>query len=252
MMRVIDHPTMLKDGSGWGAMAGVSAAYLAAKGFTGAPALTVTHDDVVDLWADLGRSWRIKEQYFKAFPVCRWAQPPAQAVLDLRAAHGLTSQDVAQIEIATFHQSKRLATRAPRTTEQAQYSTAFPAAVAMVKGAIGPADVSAEAFADPEVQRLATTMVITEDAGFNAAFPQRRIARVTLTLTDGRQLVSADTEAQGDPEDPVSYATVAQKFYNYAQPSLGAERTQAIETAVQSLGDRTGCARLFDLILTPV
>jgi 2-methylcitrate dehydratase PrpD len=27
MMRVIDAPTMVKDGSGWGAMAGVSAAY---------------------------------------------------------------------------------------------------------------------------------------------------------------------------------------------------------------------------------
>ena len=41
MMRCIDHPTMLKDGSGWGAMCGVSAAYLAADGFTGAPAVTV-------------------------------------------------------------------------------------------------------------------------------------------------------------------------------------------------------------------
>ena len=39
MMRVIDAPTMLKDGSGWGAMAGVSAAYLARSGFTGAPAI---------------------------------------------------------------------------------------------------------------------------------------------------------------------------------------------------------------------
>ncbi|MEM6729809.1 MAG: MmgE/PrpD family protein, partial [Pseudomonadota bacterium] len=41
MMRCIDHPTMLKDGSGWGAMAGVSAVDLAKKGFTGAPALTL-------------------------------------------------------------------------------------------------------------------------------------------------------------------------------------------------------------------
>ncbi|MBT6101887.1 MAG: MmgE/PrpD family protein, partial [Oceanospirillaceae bacterium] len=39
MMRNIDHPTMLKDGSGWGAMVGTSAAYLAAEGFTGAPAI---------------------------------------------------------------------------------------------------------------------------------------------------------------------------------------------------------------------
>jgi len=41
MMRCIDHPTMLKDGSGWGAMCGVSAIDLAARGFTGAPAITV-------------------------------------------------------------------------------------------------------------------------------------------------------------------------------------------------------------------
>jgi 2-methylcitrate dehydratase PrpD len=37
MMRCIDHPTMVKDGSGFGALAGVSAACLAADGFTGAP-----------------------------------------------------------------------------------------------------------------------------------------------------------------------------------------------------------------------
>ena len=38
MMRCIDFPTMVKDGSDWGAAVGVSAAYLARDGFTGAPA----------------------------------------------------------------------------------------------------------------------------------------------------------------------------------------------------------------------
>jgi 2-methylcitrate dehydratase PrpD len=32
---------MVKDGSGWGAMCGVSAARMAKAGFTGAPALTL-------------------------------------------------------------------------------------------------------------------------------------------------------------------------------------------------------------------
>src|SRR3546814_7494741 len=40
MMRVIDHPTMLKDDSDMGAMSGVSAELLSAAGFTGAPADT--------------------------------------------------------------------------------------------------------------------------------------------------------------------------------------------------------------------
>jgi 2-methylcitrate dehydratase PrpD len=37
VMKVASNPTMLKDGSGWGAMTGVSAAYMARSGFTGAP-----------------------------------------------------------------------------------------------------------------------------------------------------------------------------------------------------------------------
>lgn len=65
MMRCIDHPTMVKDGSGWGAMAGVAAACLAREGFTGAPAITVEGEAVEEYWRDLGQRWRIAEQYMK-------------------------------------------------------------------------------------------------------------------------------------------------------------------------------------------
>ncbi|MEM9271145.1 MAG: MmgE/PrpD family protein, partial [Pseudomonadota bacterium] len=88
MMRCIDHPTMVKDGSGWGAMAGLSAAYLARDGFTGAPALTVTDAQVAGLWSDLGQRWYMLDQYFKPQPVCRWAQPAVVAALAVQAAHG--------------------------------------------------------------------------------------------------------------------------------------------------------------------
>lgn len=57
MMRCIDFPTMLRDGVGWGAPSGVTAAYLAAEGFTGAPALTCEGEDAAPYWADLGSRW---------------------------------------------------------------------------------------------------------------------------------------------------------------------------------------------------
>ena len=252
MMRGVDHPTMVKDGSGWGAMAGVSAAYLAAEGFTGAPAITVEGNDVSDLWDDLGQTWRIAEQYYKHFPVCRWAQPPLQAVLNLRQAHKLTSEDIEKIEITTFHQSKRLATRAPTTTEEAQYSTAYPTAVAMVRGRVTPDDVMEESFSDPEIKRLAAGMTIIEDDTYNAAFPAMRISSVTLTLKDGQQLVSGDTQARGDPEIPVTQDEVRAKFYAYAQPKLGAERTKALEYAVDQLGNGRGLDSLSELIFAPI
>ncbi|MEO9777500.1 MAG: MmgE/PrpD family protein [Sedimentitalea sp.] len=250
MMRCIDHPTMVKDGSGWGAMTGVSAAYLAADGFTGAPAITVEGDDVSDLWSDVGIKWRIFEQYYKPHPVCRWAQPPLRAVLDLRARHNLTSDQVERIEVTTFHQSLRLAVRCPRTTEEAQYSTSFPTAVAMVRGDVGPDDVAQGALSDPEILRLSESMIVTESDAYNAAFPGNRIAHVSLVLKDGRRLTSDPTEASGDPETPASLQDVREKYYAWASPVIGAARTKAISKAIDALG--TGADNtLPDLILAP-
>ncbi|MGF1561125.1 MAG: MmgE/PrpD family protein [Geminicoccaceae bacterium] len=251
MMRCIDHPTMLKDGSGWGAMVGVSAAYLAADGFTGAPAITLEGDDVADIWADLGTTWRIYEQYWKAFPVCRWAQPAVQAVLDLRAGHKLHAHDVERIEVVTFHEAVRLAMRCPATTEQAQYSTAFPAAAALVRGQVGADEVSPAAFDDPDILRLASGMTVREDPAYNEAFPAWRYARVKLHLTDGRVLESPKTEAPGDPESPADDAAVRAKYRLLAGAALGAPRAQAIEAAIDALEDSADLAPFLALVQTP-
>jgi 2-methylcitrate dehydratase PrpD len=85
ILRACESPTMVKDGSGWGAHVGVTAALLARDGFTGAPALTIERDDARAFWDDLGSRWRIREQYFKAYPVCRWAQPAVEARTSLAA-----------------------------------------------------------------------------------------------------------------------------------------------------------------------
>ncbi|MEM9148318.1 MAG: MmgE/PrpD family protein [Pseudomonadota bacterium] len=236
MMRCIDHPTMLKDGSGWGAMAGVSAAYLAADGFTGAPAVTVESPDVADLWGTLGQRWYTSEQYLKPHPVCRWAQPPIAAVLALRDEHGLTAADVERIEIQTFHESVRLATRRPRTTEEAQYSTAFPVAAAMVRGRVGAAEVEEAAFRDREILRLADSIVVSEDEECNDRFPAQRCARVAIVLTDGRRLQSGLTEARGDPEAPLPMSEVRAKYRALAEPVMGRDRANALESMIDALG----------------
>src|SRR4029453_14425300 len=87
-------PTMVKDGSGWGAHVGITAALLARDGFTGAPALTVEHADAAAFWNDIGTRWRIREQYFKAYLVCRWAQPAIEGALALQRTHGFAAEQV--------------------------------------------------------------------------------------------------------------------------------------------------------------
>lgn len=249
MMRLIDHPSMLKDGAGWGAMAGASAVDLARAGFSGAPALIV--EQTPDHWADLGERWFALEQYYKPYPVCRWAQPPIEGVLAHRRAHGLTSDQVERIEVTTFHESIRLATSAPQATDEAQYSTSFPCAVALVRGDVTPADIADEALFDPEILRLSKSMVLHESDHANAAFPLRRYAKVDLVLRDGRVLEGDYMEPRWDPTAPPTSAELREKFHKYAVPVVGAQRAAAIEATVDGL-ENGGLGAFFDLITTPI
>jgi len=253
IMRCVDYPTMVKDGAGWGAMAGVSAAYLAADGFTGAPALTVEGDDVVEIWSDLGMRWRILEQYFKAYPVCRWAQPAIEAALTLQRQHHLAPRDIRRVEVITFHQGVRLATRQPVSSDQAQYSLPFPVAAALVRGQVGAAEVTGEALHDPDILRLAHEMILTEDAGYNARFPAERWAHVTFELADGTHLTSPPMEARGGEHNPLSDAELQEKYRLLAEPVLGIDRARRIEKCVARLADaESTLVELRELLLTPV
>ncbi|WP_372885549.1 MmgE/PrpD family protein [Shimia sp.] len=249
MMRVIDHPTMLKDGAGWGSMCAVSAVNFAARGFTGAPAITV--EQAPEHWQDLGARWRILEQYYKPYPVCRWAQPPIEGALDLLKRHRLSHRDIARVVIHTFHESMRLATTHPADGDAAQYSTSFPVAIALVHGDVRPEHLTGDALRDPDVLRLSEAMEIHEDPFANDHFPDRRFARVSLILRDGRRHDGDWSEPRWDHSAPPSEAEFRQKYHALADPVLGRPWADAIEEALASLG-QTRLRALSDQLLRPI
>ena len=251
MMRCIDHPTMLKDGSGWGAMAGVSAAYLAQSGFTGAPAISVEGSDVSSIWSTFGKHWLILEQYFKPYPVCRWAQPATEAALSIQREFEINHESVDHIEVYTFKEGCNLATRSPVNTEQAQYSLPFPVAAALVFGKIGPQEVDGEHLVDERVLRLSRTMKLIEHQEYNDVFPQERFAHVSVFLKDGTEHRSERHRAEGDPETPLSESVIKAKFDDYAGKAVGKDRASKIRDIVENLDRAESIQPLLELLHDP-
>lgn len=254
MMRCIAHPTMLKDGSAWGAVGGVSAAFLARDGFTGAPAVSI--EDAPGYWGDLGTRWTILEQYVKPYPVCRWAQPAVRGALELRDRAEISPDDIVRIEVRSFAEAVALAARTPSTTEEAQYSLPFPVAVALVHGDILPEHIDEPALSDPAIRRLSADVSLVEDPALSKRFPAERLAAVTVELKDGRRLESGTVAALGDSEEPLSDAHIAEKFEKYAAPSIGRAATNAMRNLVWTFGkDGSGhgdaAASLCDALLSP-
>ena len=204
MMRDIDHPAMVKHGIGWGAMTGVMAAGLASQGFTGIPSILAYDsyrgwsDDIGDqyIMAD-GVGWKEK-----GYACCGWAHAAVEGARSLVQTHGLALGEIAAIRVEGFHETVRLGTRLPRTTEEAQFNVAWPVAAMLVDGEIGPAQTTEDRLDDPEIRSVAGRVELVESEELNELCrlyeigdPRGRFAsKVTVVLEDGRAFDSGLVE----------------------------------------------------------
>jgi len=253
MMRCIDHPTMLRDGVGWGAPSGVTAAYLAREGFTGAPALTCEGGEAAPFWDGLGTDWlTLAHTHYKAYPCCRWAHPAIDGAAHLMQAHSLTPDQVASAEIRTFHYATRLAGHAPQTLDEFAYAIAFPVAMMIVRGQIGPDELTKDTLQDPDILRLSKAVSLIDDPELTARSIAQRWAQVTLILTDGTRLEDVPRTPRGDVDAPLSDAELGRKYQVFAQPVLGATRAQDLADLCANFDtlDAAGVGALLDLCLS--
>jgi len=254
MMRCIDFPTMLRDGVGWGAPSGVTAAYLAREGFTGAPALTCEGNDAEPYWNDLGDKWlTVEHTHYKPYPCCRWAHPSLDAVQELMAKNNLSHTQVKAVKIKTFHNATRLAGHEPQSLDEFTYAIAFPVAAMIVRGKVGIDELTPETLQDPDILRISRATELIDDPHLTKISVDKRWAQVTIIDTDGVEYADAPRTPRGDVDIPLSETEISTKFHSFADPVLGAKRAKRIEEL--SVRFDTLCSddfsKLMDLCLEP-
>lgn len=249
-MRSVDHPSMLKDGIGWGAMAGLASARLADKGFTGIPSL-FDEDGAESPFAEsLGHEYLMRGLYFKPYPCCRWAQPAVEGALAAARELDVGADEIARVQVYTFEAATRLRSTAPRTTEEAQFSLPWPVACALVDGTIGPDQMLEHGLADPARQALAGRVEMICDPELEKGFPARALAQVEVEASDGRRVRSGVLAARGDAETKPSDEELAGKFESFVEPVLGSGRAAELACAIQKLPDAAD-VEAFAALLRP-
>jgi len=216
MMKIIDTPTMLKDGSGFGAFVGLKAALLAKAGFTGAPSLLLFSKKTKKYWKDLGQKYEIKRQYFKPYPVCRWAQPSIEAVISLH------KQQIKSVTVETFHEASRLNNKIPKTTEEAQYALKYPIVLTLLKEDLTKKIVENNFKINERTKELFKKVKIKEKKEFNKVFPAKRLAKIKIKMNNSDIYKSDVKEAIWGENDTPSYEHIKNKFfvlcaYNYTK-----------------------------------
>lgn len=173
------------------------------------------------------------------------------AAQDLMAAHGLTADRVASVEIRTFHYATRLAGHEPQTMDDLAYSIAWPVAAIIARGRLGPQELTPEALRDPEILRLSRATRLIDDPDLTARSVAQRWAAVALVLTDGQKLEAPPRTPRGDVDDPLSDGEISAKFHLLAGDIL-APRAAEVEDLCGRFDrlDAVGFARLMDLVLS--
>lgn len=236
MMREVANPTMLHDGSGMGALVGLSSVVMAEQGFTGAPAITLEAPEAASHWADLGQVWITDLQYVKPYPICRWAHAPIDGAKLLRDRHGIEHEKIARITINSFAESIALYPGMPNHSARAQYALAFPVAWMLVSGQIGLDQISGEGLTDPRVARLVALTEGRIAQRHQDRFPAKgRWADIEIEMQDGTVYASGDLNASGGPDAPFDAQTICDKFMAFAAPVLGRPRAEALRDAVLAL-----------------
>lgn len=222
VMRSVEYPSMNKDGVPFGALVGAMAVLETMAGSTGYGNLLET-PEYKPLLESLADTYEIMNLYFKPYTCCRWAHQPIKACLDLMARYDFNANEIKVITVHTFDAAAKLSKKIPASTDEAQYNIAYPIAAALVHGDLGYMQVREEALNDPQVLKLMKCLNFVTDPEIDSLFPEKRLARVDITLHDGRVFRSERYAAPGEASDKVDMEWITQKFMRITKPVLTSE-----------------------------
>ena len=239
---------------GWGAAAGITAAYLAKGGFVAPRApyegrfglfRTLTkepfHCEPEAVAADLGVRWEGTESAIKPFPTCHFTHAAADAALEIRRQHGVAADDIARIramlptDVMPIVAEPVMNKRRPVSDYDAKFSTQFIVAACFVRGRFGLAELEAEALKDPEILALADKVDCEADP--KTDFPRVYPGALVVTTKDGREFIHTEAVNRGAADRALTDAEIVQKYDQNAAMAVPAEKAEAVKRAVLAVDE---------------
>lgn len=239
---------------GWAAHAGVMAAQLVARGFTGPPTVLegrfgfyeaflsgrFVAEEITD---GLGTEWAVPGVFFKPYPANHFTHSGIDAARRLRAA-GLRSDDVETAVLEVAPPTVRTIgapiedKRRPESGYHAKFSGPYTVAAALLGG--GGLGLSLDDFTDaaatrPEAQALMDRISVEGDPDLLEIYPYQFPGRLTVRTKDGSTLIEEVLVNRGGPDDPLTDDELTTKFLDNAAVTLDDVTAKSLAHGLGSL-----------------
>ncbi|WP_300678133.1 MmgE/PrpD family protein [Nocardioides sp.] len=239
---------------GVAAEAGINAALLVRRGFTGPPTVLEGRFGFFQAWlhgqffpeaitSGLGTEWSVPGIFFKPYPANHFTHTTVDAGRAFAAA-GITPADVAEVVVGVAGSTVRTigepleVKRTPATGYQAQFSGPYAFAAGLIGGgglATGLDDYTDALATDPLRRDLMAKVTVVADERCDAIYPFQFPAVVRLRTTDGRELVEEVLTNRGGPARPLSAAELGRKFADNVAGRLAPATAAAVSAEILRL-----------------
>jgi len=264
----------LSDGSftkrfhaGWSAQSGIVAALLAREGFTGPKSIIEGKFGFLHSYSpssDPGRvlnSWgapfEIMKTSIKPHACCRYKQGAIDCILDITKQHCLSAEMIKTIKISILKAGFALVAdpmetkRKPASIVDAQFSMPFGAAIAVLYGEASLDRYSMDNLASDRVKRMMKKISCVEDSRIEKEFPRKWPAHVEITTTDDELYVASLDHPKGDPENPLSWDEIIDKFKGLVSPIISEYQQDKIIDRVRDLENISDICMLLEEMTVP-
>lgn len=220
---------------------GLTAAYLAHDGFTGAQRILEgpqgmaagmsTDADPAKLTDRLGSRWAVLETSFKFHASCRHTHPAADALLQVIKAHDLAFDDIQSV-VAHVHQGAIDVLGPvvnPKTVHQSKFSMGTVLGLIALHRRAGLPEFDA-AINDSAIADFRSRVSMQLDPEVDAAYPKQWIGKVTVRTRGGQTFDGRVDEPKGDPGNTLTRSELEDKARR-----LGTYRNAATQQEIHSL-----------------
>ncbi|MET0183709.1 MAG: MmgE/PrpD family protein [Caulobacterales bacterium] len=178
---------------------------------------------------------------FKNHGCCGHIFAALDAIGELRAAHGFSAEDVERIHVGGYGPTKTVCDRPEARTEQdARFSVQYCVAALLRLGGVRLAAFAPENLSNPAIRADMKRVTVSIDPELANAYPERRAARVAITLRDGGVLERYQPTRKGDPDAPLTDAELIAKFHELTAPQIGEAAAAKLEDALLKGRDLPG------------
>jgi 2-methylcitrate dehydratase PrpD len=216
--------------AGWAAHSGMVAALLAREGFRGPTSIIEGRDgflhaytsgaDASKVLEGIGSGFEILRTSVKPYACCRYMQPPIDALLKITKDNDLKPDQVEKVRLGLLSAGASLIAEPaemkyrPRSVVDAQFSMPFGAAVALLYRKAGMGEFQLSRIRSGEVKQAMKKVEYRVDPELDRTFPRQWCATAEILTKDGRRYFRKVEHCKGDPENPLSWEELTDKFHD--------------------------------------